>query len=112
MAPSSRASRKSRALWGFRGFETAIKISLPSATPDILAGLRLGLTVALILAVVCEMIAGLDGLGQWVLLAARAYRSADLFAGVILLGAVGVVANALLSLIEARALRWRATQGR
>ncbi len=58
------------------------------------------------------MIAGLDGLGQWVLLAARAYRSADLFAGVILLGAVGVVANALLSLIEARALRWRATQGR
>ena len=58
------------------------------------------------------MIAGLDGLGQWVLLAARAYRSADLFAGVILLGAVGVVANALLSLVEARALRWRDAHGR
>jgi sulfonate transport system permease protein len=58
------------------------------------------------------MIAGLDGLGQWVLLAARAYRSADLFAGVILLGAIGLVANALLSLIEARALRWRAANGR
>ena len=40
------------------------------------------------------MIAGLDGLGQWVLLAARAYRSADIFAGVILLGAVGVAGNA------------------
>ena len=60
---------------GLNGWETAIKIALPSALPDILAGLRLGLTVALILAVVCEMIAGLDGLGQWVLLAARAYRS-------------------------------------
>jgi sulfonate transport system permease protein len=83
------------------------KISLPSAAPDILAGLRLSLTVALILAVVCEMIGGLDGLGQSVLLAARAYRSADIFAGVILLGLVGVVGNAALSAIEARALRWR-----
>ena len=85
----------------------AFKIALPSATPDILAGLRLGLTVALILAVVCEMIAGLDGLGQWELLAARAYRSPDIFAGVMLLGAIGLTANAALSLIEARALRWR-----
>ena len=60
-----------------------------------------------ILRVICEMIAGLDGLGQWVLLAARAYRSADVFAGVILLGAIGVVANGLISLIEGRLLRWR-----
>jgi len=93
-------------------FDEIVKISLPSAAPDILGGLRLSLTVALILAVVCEMIAGLDGLGQWVLLAARAYRSADIFAGVILLGAIGVVANASLSAIEARALRWRNSDGR
>ena len=84
-----------------------MKIALPSATPDILAGLRLGLTVSLILAVVCEMIAGLDGLGQWVLLAARAYKSADIFAGVALLGAIGVVANGALSAIKSRVLRWR-----
>jgi ABC-type nitrate/sulfonate/bicarbonate transport system permease component len=79
------------------------KIALPSALPDIFAGLRLGLTVALILAVVCEMIAGVDGLGQWVLVAARSYRSADIFAGVILLGAIGLVANSALSLVETRA---------
>ena len=46
------------------------------------------------------MIAGLEGLGQWVLLAARAYKSADIFAGVVLLGAIGVVANAALSSLE------------
>jgi ABC-type nitrate/sulfonate/bicarbonate transport system permease component len=85
----------------------AFKIALPSASPDILAGLRLGLTVALILSVVCEMIAGLDGLGAWELLAARAYRSPDIFAGVIVLGAIGLCANAALSQIEFRALRWR-----
>ena len=72
----------------------------------------LGLTVALILSVVCEMIAGLDGLGAWELLAARAYRSPDIFAGVMLLGAVGLSANAALSVIETRALRWRGTEGR
>jgi ABC-type nitrate/sulfonate/bicarbonate transport system permease component len=92
-------------------WQAAWKISLPSAAPDILAGLRLGLTVSLILAVVCEMIAGLDGLGQWVLLAARSYKSADLFAGVMLLGAIGLVANSALSLAEGRLLRWRGASG-
>lgn len=84
------------------------KIALPSALPDILAGLRLGLTVALILAVVCEMIAGLNGLGNWVLLSARMFRSADLFAGVILLGAVGFVGALALNPVERRLLAWRA----
>jgi ABC-type nitrate/sulfonate/bicarbonate transport system permease component len=86
------------------------KIALPSALPDILAGLRLGLTVALILAVVCEMIAGLNGLGNWVLLSARMFRSADLFAGVILLGAIGLVGALALNAIEKRLLVWRAPQ--
>ena len=83
------------------------KIALPSALPDILAGLRLGLTVALILAVVCEMIAGLNGLGNWVLLSARMFRSADLFAGVILLGAIGFVGALALNAVERRLLAWR-----
>lgn len=48
--------------------------------------------------------------GDHVVLAARAYKSADIFAGAALLGAIGVTANAALSLIEARALRWRGTQ--
>lgn len=38
---------------------------------------------------------------------ARAFRSADLFAGVILLGLIGFVSNLLISVIEQRLLRWR-----
>lgn len=83
------------------------KIALPSALPDILAGMRLSLTVALILSVVCEVLAGLDGLGHWVLLSARAFRSADLFAGVILLGATGYVTSVAMSLAERRLLAWQ-----
>jgi sulfonate transport system permease protein len=83
------------------------KVALPSALPDILAGMRIGIAIALILTVVGEMLASRDGLGQWVLLAGRSYRSADLFAGVILLGALGFVSASLLSVIEKRLLRWR-----
>jgi ABC-type nitrate/sulfonate/bicarbonate transport system permease component len=87
------------------------KIALPSASPDILSGMRLSLTTALILAVVCEILAGLDGLGHWILLSARSFRSADLFAGVILLGTVGYVTALVMSAAEKRLLRWR-TSGR
>lgn len=83
------------------------KIALPSALPDILAGMRLGLTVSLILTIVGEMLASRNGLGQWILLAGRSFRSADLFAGVLMLSAIGLVTNGLLTLVERRLLRWR-----
>jgi ABC-type nitrate/sulfonate/bicarbonate transport system permease component len=53
------------------------------------------------------MITVQGGLGARILLGARSFRSADLFAGVALLGAVGLASNAALSLIETKALRWR-----
>ncbi len=83
------------------------KIALPSAMPDILAGMRIGLTIALILAVVGEMLASRPGLGQALLLAARSFQSADLYAGVVLLGLIGYGSSVLLSAAESRLLRWR-----
>jgi ABC-type nitrate/sulfonate/bicarbonate transport system permease component len=85
------------------------KIGLPNALPDALAGMRISLTVALILAIVGEMLASQEGLGQAILLAARPFRSADLFAGVVLLGLIGFVSNALLGLAERHALKWKQT---
>ena len=83
------------------------KVALPSAMPDILAGMRLSMTVSLIVAVVGEMIASQTGLGQAILLAARSFRASDLFAGIVLLGAIGFAANALLAGAEKRLLRWQ-----
>ena len=83
------------------------KVALPSAMPDILAGARLGLTVALVLAGVGEMLAGRDGLGQWILLAARSFRAPDLYAGVMLFGLLGYASALLISAVERRVLRWR-----
>ena len=84
-----------------------LKIGLPNAMPDALAGMRMSLTVALILAVVGEMLASQEGLGSAILLAARSFRAAELYAGVALLGLIGLASNLLLSLAERRALRWK-----
>jgi sulfonate transport system permease protein len=82
------------------------KIGLPSALPDILAGLRVSVSIALILAVLGEMLAGQVGLGQTILLAARSFRSYDMFAGLILLAVLGISANLLLRLLEEKLAGW------
>lgn len=86
----SRALRMNR-------LEILWKVSLPNALPDILAGMRLGLTVALILTVIGEMLASQPGLGQHILHAARRFQAADLYAGVIILGLIGFATNSLLA---------------
>jgi ABC-type nitrate/sulfonate/bicarbonate transport system permease component len=82
-------------------------IVLPSALPDIFAGLRLGLTVSLILAVVTEMMSAEPGLGSIILHAARSFNSSDLFAGVIVLGALGFTINAVMEQVQNRLMRWQ-----
>jgi sulfonate transport system permease protein len=88
-------------------FDFVRKVVLPSAMPDVLAGMRLSITVSLIVAVVGEMIASQPGLGQAILLASRSFRADELFAGIVLLGLIGFVANAVLSVAESWLLRWQ-----
>ena len=92
---------------GFGRRQFLLKIALPSALPDIIAGLRVSLAIALILTVVTEMQSSLPGLGWDIFFAQRRYRSADLYAGLMLLAALGYTANHLILLLERRALRWR-----
>lgn len=92
---------------GFNRRKYLQSIALPSAAPDILSGVRVSLAIALILAVVTEMQASLAGLGWEIFYAQRVYRSADLYAGLIVLGTMGFIANHLLQRIERRALPWR-----
>ena len=92
---------------GFNRRDFLRKVALPSALPDIVAGLRVSLALALILTVVTEMQSSLPGLGWDIFFAQRSYRSADLYAGLILLALLGLAANHLILLFERRALRWR-----
>jgi ABC-type nitrate/sulfonate/bicarbonate transport system permease component len=84
-----------------------VTVAIPSASVDIMAGLRISLALALILTVVTEMQASLPGLGYEIFLAQRTFRSADLYAGLITLGAFGFLVSQLLLLIERRLMWWR-----
>lgn len=95
-------------LLGMSRWKFIVSIALPNAMPEALAGMRLGLTIALILSVTGEMLSGSDGLGRWVMLQARGFRSADLFAGVLLFSVIGFASAQLVAQLERRLLRWRA----
>ena len=96
------------AVLGFSRIEFLRKIAIPSATPDIISGVRVSLAISLILAVVTEMQASLPGIGRDIFMAQRNFRSADLYAGLILLGIIGFSVNYALVAFETRLLRWRA----
>lgn len=83
------------------------KIVLPGAMPGILSGLRISLSIAIILLVAAEMLGAQHGIGAYILEAGSLYDLERLFAGVAILSALGVVLSATLGAVEARLLRWR-----
>ncbi|TDD47431.1 ABC transporter permease [Nonomuraea terrae] len=81
-------------------------VILPAASPKIFAGLRLSLSLALILMVISELIGGTDGIGYQLLQAQRGFDGAGVWAAIALLGVLGSVVNALFVLAERRLLGW------
>lgn len=96
-----------RKLLGMSTLDYVRKVGLPSALPEILAGMRLSLMVALILSVTGEILSSSEGLGHWIMLQARSYRSDTLFAGVLLFGAIGYLSAKTLTLVENHLVGWK-----
>ncbi len=83
-----------------------LRIILPDASPAIFAGLRVSLSIAVILMVVSEMVATVNGVGFELVQAQRTFRSIDVWATIVLLGVLGYGLNGVLRLIERPLLRW------
>jgi ABC-type nitrate/sulfonate/bicarbonate transport system permease component len=81
-------------------------VVLPAASPKVVAGLRIALSVALLLMVVSEMQGGSDGLGFQIRAAQRSFDTAETYAGVIVIGLVGVAVNLVFVVVERRLMRW------
>lgn len=81
-------------------------IRLPSALPQIVAGMRSALSIALILTVISELFAATEGVGFFILQAQRNFDMPGMWSGMIMLSIVGITLNGLFSLGERRALRW------
>jgi ABC-type nitrate/sulfonate/bicarbonate transport system permease component len=92
--------------YGIRGPARIRRVILPAASPQIAAGLRQALSVAIILMVISEMFAASNGLGFTIVQFQRTFAIPEMWSGVILLGLLGFGLSVLFRLAEARALRW------
>jgi ABC-type nitrate/sulfonate/bicarbonate transport system permease component len=82
-------------------------IILPAATPSILTGLRLAIGGGWLTVVTAEMIAVKSGLGYMILNAQMTFRTELIFAGIIVIGVIGLLADQAVRLLRARVCRWQ-----
>jgi ABC-type nitrate/sulfonate/bicarbonate transport system permease component len=92
--------------FGLSGAERLRSLTLPTALPYLMTGLRLAASVALILAVTAEMTIGNPGLGQQLMLSYNNGDKVGMYAIVIVTGLLGLVVNVIFGIIERKALFW------
>ena len=82
-------------------------IVIPSLVPWIFASIRIGIGMALIGAVVAELIGSSRGLGWYVMHSTSIYDMAGSIAALVVLMILAIIFNWALAVVEKRALRWR-----
>lgn len=93
--------------FGANRWQIFAKVSLPCALPFIFAGLRLGIGRGLIGVVVAELFGARAGLGELISESAEAFNMPNLFAGVALLAAAGIVLTSGFMRLEQKLMPWR-----
>jgi ABC-type nitrate/sulfonate/bicarbonate transport system permease component len=98
--------RETTRVYGIDGRDRLWRVMLPAASPQIFAGMRTSLSLALILMVISEMVASTNGIGYFVLQSQRTFAIPEMWSGILLLGILGYTLNGVFVLIERRLLRW------
>lgn len=93
-------------VYRFRGIPRLVFVTLPGASPLIIAGIRQSLAVGLILLVVSEMFAATDGIGYLIMNFQNRVAIPEMWSGIALLGILGVLLSGGFQLIQNRVLRW------
>lgn len=87
-------------------FQVFRYVVLPAALPQIMTGLRVALGTALSILVASELLGGDRGLGFIVLDASNFFRTTYVFAGVIMIGIVGLASDRGLAWLSRRWVHW------
>jgi len=92
---------------GFRKLRKIILCDLPEAAPQIFLGFRTGISLALILVIVAEMLIGSNhGLGKVIADMRYTDDKPRMYAAIIISGAIGFVYNVLVNLLNST-IQWR-----
>lgn len=100
------ALRAARSLGASRR-QLFIYVILPSALPQIMTGLRVALGMALSILVAAELLGGDRGLGFVVLDATNFFRTPYVFAGVMLIGLIGLLSDRAFAWASRRWVHWQ-----
>ncbi len=92
---------------GARDRQLTTEILIPSALSWIVASLHTSFGLALVGAVVGELFGATQGLGELIYAAKNNFDTAGVFAGMALLAAMALVAEALITALENRLIKWR-----
>jgi sulfonate transport system permease protein len=84
-----------------------VKIILPGALPGFLIGLRFALVSSWVVVIVAEQINAQSGLGYLIMQAQNTNRTDIMFLGLSIYAVLGLIADALVRLLEGRLLSWR-----
>jgi ABC-type nitrate/sulfonate/bicarbonate transport system permease component len=92
--------------YGIRGLERTRRVVLPAALPQIAAGMRTSLSLAVIIMVLAEYFSSTNGVGYVLLISKNTFQLAPMWAAILLIGLLGYVLNLLFILAERHFLGW------
>lgn len=91
---------------GARGWRNVVFVVLPGALPFIIAGLRVGLSVALVVLVAAELAGAAYGVGYLIQMSQQVFRVDHMFVGLAVLGLMGFGADLLFERAVRALLPW------
>jgi ABC-type nitrate/sulfonate/bicarbonate transport system permease component len=92
--------------YGIPRHERVRRIVLPAAFPQIMAGLRVSLALAVIMMVLTEYFSSTNGVGYVLLISKNTFQLVPMWAAIVLIGVIGYLINFVFLLVERRVLAW------
>jgi ABC-type nitrate/sulfonate/bicarbonate transport system permease component len=92
--------------YGVSQWEAVRRIVLPAALPQIMAGMRTSLSLAVITMVLAEYFSSTNGVGYVLLISKNTFQLTPMWATILLIGLLGYTLNLLFLLAERRVLAW------
>jgi ABC-type nitrate/sulfonate/bicarbonate transport system permease component len=92
--------------YGVPRHERIRRLVLPAALPQIVAGMRTSLSLAVIMMVLSEYFSSTSGVGYVLLISKNTFEMGPMWAAILLIGLLGYLLNVLFLLVERRVLAW------
>lgn len=93
-------------VYRIHGLSRILNLTIPSAGPQIFAGVRQALSLGLILMVISEMFASSAGLGFTIVQFQRSFAVPEMWSGIAVLGLLGIALSVLYQFVSRRVLSW------